>query len=311
MFLFQQRVPFCFSTLGNRKVFSLLTFLSPAPCLVPSTWCVQRKCMVTARWAHRAKRLFSKGRVFSWIPLAAGCDTRNVEVMCVMLPGSTYSKARQWDGEGQGKVQGPAVDRSPLWATGAQRHRAAHSHQNLTGKQLGNSAQATHWCLSPSSGCPLSECPQSSLPGKRGEEQLSSGCSMSPCLCAHHTSEQFALEGTGPDGPSSHAAYNTNHYHFQQRGMVQIGFLSSVSIPGSVKAGKKARFILKSPEKSFRCQILRRVFRRSKPQLLWKQTFRPYSHLISSISLEFSPPMAINTYSIIQWSMDTKFKFLS
>lgn len=109
-------------------------------------------------------------------------------------------------------------------------------------------------------------------------------------------------EGTWPDGPSSHAAYNTNHYHFQQTGMVQIGFLSSVSVPGSIKAGKKARFILKSPEKSFRCQILRWVFRRSKPQLLWKQTFQPYSHLISSISLEFSPPMAINTYSIIQWS---------
>lgn len=134
---------------------------------------------------------------------------------------------------------------------------------------------------------------------------------MSPCVCTHHTSEQFALEGTGPDGPSPHAAYNTNHYHFQQRGMVQIGFLSSVSIPGSIKAGKKARFILKSPEKSFRCQILRQVFRSSKPQLLWKQTFRPYSHLISSISLEFSPPMAINTYSIIQRSMDTKFNSFS
>ena len=103
MFLFQQRVPFCFSTLGNRKVFSLPTFLSPALRLVPSTWWVQRKCMVTASWAHRAKRLFSKGCVFSWIPLAAGCDTRNVEVMCVMLPGSTYSKEGSEMEKGRGR----------------------------------------------------------------------------------------------------------------------------------------------------------------------------------------------------------------
>ena len=208
-----------------------------------------------------------------------------------MLPGSTYSRARAWDREGQGKTQGQVPDRFPLGATGAQPHRAAHSksHQNLTRKQLEN-CPGHALMFQPFLRLSIQWVPTKQPTGEELRKATEPRMFHVPLrMCTPHF-WTVCSEGTWPDGPSSHAAYNTNYYHFQQRGMVQIGFLSSVSVPGSIKAGKKARFILKSPSKSFRCQILRWMFRRSKPQLHWKQTFQPYSHLISSISLEFPHP---------------------
>ena len=74
------------------------------------------------------------------------------------------------------------MDRSCLWATDAQHRRATHSKSppNLTGKQLGSSAQATYCCLSPPSGFPLSEC--------RGRAEKSNRAPDAPCPLAYaHT----------------------------------------------------------------------------------------------------------------------------